>query len=549
MSDFAALPRSILSFAGDSIAFILVVKCTVVLAIAWLAHGMLSGRNPRWRVVLWRATMIGVAVVALLSSAPPIVEYRFDPADAITVEKERGTARALPMQNSIEASNTAVAMAPAVASTRQDPHRASNSLSPQPIRSGKPERAAARWTFGAGWWTGLIWLAGVIVLTVRLIVAGIAVDRLVRRSSQAPEAIDRKCQAIARRLRCNRAVPVRVTSEFSSPCLVGIVRAVLLLPESADSEHGAGDLAAILAHELAHARNHDLAWNFGAHVVSILLWFHPLAWRIRAAHTAACDAVCDAVAADLVGDVVSYGRTLARLAVQASSLTTTHGLAMARTSDVGRRLDALNKKVFPTPLSRRRVGAVLCVGSVLLMLVGGLGFTRTTALSNTEIFPNAQTGPSQTAGPATSRASNAPAGYRIRGRVIDSGGRPVHAAKAVLGRSRSDALLPTVTTDVRGEFVFEKCADESTVVTIQAEGFAPDIREVRVNERLEPIEFRLQPAAVLRLRVVDVRGTPVDGAFVFTQTWREYKTLDLREKTDSQGRFVWHSAPRRRSVL
>ena len=43
------------------------------------------------------------------------------------------------------------------------------------------------------------------------------------------------------------------------------------------------DLRAILAHELAHARNHDLAWNLAAHVASILLWFHPLAWRIRAA--------------------------------------------------------------------------------------------------------------------------------------------------------------------------------------------------------------------------------------------------------------------------
>ena len=365
-----------------------------------------------------------------------------------------------------------------------------------------------------------------------------------RRSSLAREAIDRQCQAIARRLRCNRAVPVRVTSEFSSPCLVGIVRAAcccrnrrvlntwreILRRFSPTSWHTHETTTWLGISELTSSRScsGSTRWPGG----------------FGRRHTAACDAVCDAVAADLVGDVVSYGRTLARLALRASLLTTAHGLAMARTSDVGRRLDALNKKVFPTPLSRRRVGAVLCVGSVLLMLVGGLGFTRTTALSNTEIFPNAQTGPSQPAGPATSRAGNAPAGYRVRGRVIDSGGRPVYAAKAVLGRSRSDAILPTVTTDVRGEFVFEKCADESTVVTIQAEGFAPDIREVRVNERLEPIEFRLQPAAVLRLRVVDVRGTPVEGAFVFTQTWREYHTLDLREKTDSQGRFVWHSAPR-----
>ena len=93
---------------------------------------------------------------------------------------------------------------------------------------------------------------------------------------------------------------------------------MLLLPEQAVRRRATDELRAILAHELSHARNHDLAWNFAAHVASILLWFHPLAWRIRAAHAAACDSVCDAVAADLLGDVASYGRTLARLAVRAA---------------------------------------------------------------------------------------------------------------------------------------------------------------------------------------------------------------------------------------
>ena len=30
-----------------------------------------------------------------------------------------------------------------------------------------------------------------------------------------------------------------------------------------------------------------------------LLWFHPLAWRVRETHAAACDAVCDAIASRL----------------------------------------------------------------------------------------------------------------------------------------------------------------------------------------------------------------------------------------------------------
>ncbi len=160
-----------------------------------------------------------------------------------------------------------------------------------------------------------IWLAGVIILTARLILASLALDRLVRRSADAPEDIARECREIAEHLGCTRTVRVIRSPDVATPCLAGIVRPVLLLPD----REGQDDLPAILAHELAHARHHDLAWNLASHLATIALWFHPLAWRLRSAHAAACDAVSDAVAADFLGDVASYGRALARLAVAAAS--------------------------------------------------------------------------------------------------------------------------------------------------------------------------------------------------------------------------------------
>ncbi len=203
--------------------------------------------------------------------------------------------------------------------------------------------------------------------------------RLVRRSLEVPDAIDEECRELAERLGCRPAVRVRLTSEVSTPCLAGLWRPVLLLPERECKDLRADDLRAILAHELAHARNHDLTWNLAAHLASIVLWFHPLAWRIRAAHATACDAVCDAVAVDVFGDVVSYGRVLARLALKAARQSPVHGLAMARSSDVRRRIEALNRMVFATRLSWRRVMPAVVVGSVLLLVIGGFGFTRESA--------------------------------------------------------------------------------------------------------------------------------------------------------------------------
>jgi len=89
MSAFSAWRQSLAGVVAGSIVLVPVAKLTVLLAVAWLAHGMLAGRNPRWRVALWRATLVGVVLVAVLSLAPPIVKCRFEPAAPATAEVAR----------------------------------------------------------------------------------------------------------------------------------------------------------------------------------------------------------------------------------------------------------------------------------------------------------------------------------------------------------------------------------------------------------------------------------------------------------------------------
>ena len=85
MSLFATALEFFAGLSGDSIVLVLIVKWTAVLALAWLAHGMLVGRNPRWRVALWRSAIVGLAMVAVLSAAPPIVTYQSVPQDSPSV--------------------------------------------------------------------------------------------------------------------------------------------------------------------------------------------------------------------------------------------------------------------------------------------------------------------------------------------------------------------------------------------------------------------------------------------------------------------------------
>ena len=59
-----------------SIAIVLIGKWTIALALAWLVHAALVGQNPRWRVALWRSTVVGLAVMPVFSACPPIVTYQ-----------------------------------------------------------------------------------------------------------------------------------------------------------------------------------------------------------------------------------------------------------------------------------------------------------------------------------------------------------------------------------------------------------------------------------------------------------------------------------------
>jgi protocatechuate 3,4-dioxygenase beta subunit len=136
-------------------------------------------------------------------------------------------------------------------------------------------------------------------------------------------------------------------------------------------------------------------------------------------------------------------------------------------------------------------------------------------------------------------------GLSVTGRVVDASGKPVKWARAIIGHDVWGSNPPTATSNEQGEFILENCVAGPSIITVQAEGFAPRIQEVRIEERTAPVEFRLtEPGWLLRVRVVDVQGKPVAGARIFADTWRGHRSINFRTDTDANGRFEWRSAPK-----
>src|SRR5690606_23014561 len=161
-----------------------------------------------------------------------------------------------------------------------------------------------------------LWVAGLLVFAARLGSGLAGVRRLARAPdvSPLPPGVARAAAQLAQRLRLRGPVPMRVTAHVNVPIVVGYVRPLVLLPVALVTGLPPAQLEALIAHELAHVRRHDVLVNLLHRVIETLLFYHPAVWwisaRVRDERESCCDA--DAVRA-CRGDIASYASALLAL--------------------------------------------------------------------------------------------------------------------------------------------------------------------------------------------------------------------------------------------
>ena len=143
---------------------------------------------------------------------------------------------------------------------------------------------------------------------------------------------------------------------------------------------------------------------------------------------------------------------------------------LARTADVRRRLDALSRKVFRSPLPRTFVMPALFVASLLLVLIGGFRFSRTEQARATPKASDAtEPAAGQAAGKRTLRANAAESNEPIEGVSISSW-------SCYDGKYRE----ATVTTGVDGTAVIEWVPNGQSPIMRSPPPPAPGFRGRRV---------------------------------------------------------------------
>ena len=109
-------------------------------------------------------------------------------------------------------------------------------------------------------------------------------------------------------------VPVWQTAAPEAPCLVGVFRPRLYLPQILPESDSA--LQMILLHETTHLRHRDHWWALLRGLCLCLWWFHPLVWISAARSRRDCELACDAAVLAQMGEEarIPYGALLITLA-------------------------------------------------------------------------------------------------------------------------------------------------------------------------------------------------------------------------------------------
>jgi GWxTD domain-containing protein len=163
-------------------------------------------------------------------------------------------------------------------------------------------------------WLAPFWIAGVFLFHLRGLTSWMAARRL-RRTGVcfAPDLWQAGLDRLRAQLRLSRPVALLESCLAEAPVVLGYLRPVILMPVGLLAGLPAGQIEAILLHELAHIRRYDYAVNLLQIFIEGLFFYHPAVWWISGVIRAERENCCDDLVVAVKGAAFEYATALAAL--------------------------------------------------------------------------------------------------------------------------------------------------------------------------------------------------------------------------------------------
>ncbi len=504
----------------------------VVIALLWVVCLLWPGMSPTGRSWLWRAAFaklvlalcwgLSLGVPLLPSLLPPA---RQTPPYSVVAPPSRRSLPDTTVSNSIPLPSSPLTL-PQTATATERPNQffssppASFSSSSPATKTIVPAPSTLRPTLTLESCLLLCWLLGAGFLSLRALRAW----HLTRRWYDQGEPItDSSLTAwlteLCQHFDLDRSPQLRSCPSISTLALTGVRRPTILLsPRFLQEQELKASLPLMLAHELAHHKRRDLAWNWLLLLGQTLFWFHPLVWigarQWRMAQEVACDEL--AIQATHI-PVAAYGAMLLQSAIKGRSNAPDNLFAVG----VGERYTTLHKRLsamkhFSSNTNHKRA-LIFCALSAGATLLPWHLATRTASAQDKVQLPVAL---SEANTPRTKPVKRRQ--VEVRGVVQDEAGRPVRGAMVSLNRNESGH--PRL-TDAQGRFSVQVVAPlDGSKLNCQAAIYAPgqtftiaQLEEGRITT------VRLGRGVKIRGQVRDSLGhplanVPVSLVFVIQKT-------------------------------
>jgi beta-lactamase regulating signal transducer with metallopeptidase domain len=331
---------------------IIVLKSSLVLAIGWGITRALRGAPAACRYMIWLSAIVGALFVPVVDHFAPI-NVTVLPA---VVDSRAPASSALPDAAAVKRSESRDGQLPVAA----------------PVRTRTPG-ARTRWP-SVMQSVGAVWAIVAFLLLARFALGILAVRRLVRRA-RVIESADwtRVLVEAARRISVAATTRLVMSDQVETAFTFDALAPAIVLPVSAQEWPNARRRA-VLLHELAHIRRHDLVGHVIGALACALGWFNPFMWmaarELRIESELASDEIVlgagvrpSEYAQHLLDIVTSFGRRAPSAAV-----------AIARPNELEGRLRAiLDPARRRAALPRRAIGAwaaslllaAMCIGAVV----------------------------------------------------------------------------------------------------------------------------------------------------------------------------------------
>jgi beta-lactamase regulating signal transducer with metallopeptidase domain/HEAT repeat protein len=374
------------ALTGSSVSMLLLLaKATLILLVALGITLTMQRASAGARHLVWLVTLTALLLVPGLTAWAPI-PIRVLPATAKPASDAKSPTNAA---SPLAAGNIAGA---AEKNKKLGVNAAIGSNTDASLAGATSGEIAASPVLGVLEIIFLVWAAVLLVIAASLGYATLMVRRIVNRARPLDSADWLSpLFEVSDRLALDEPPRLLRSEDAKMPFACGVFRATIVLPAECDS-WSLDRRRAVLLHELAHVRRHDLIGHTLSRLACAVYWFHPLVWtaakRLRSESERACDDLalaCGARATDYAEHLLDIVTSVRRDA------TPSVALAMARRKEFeGRMLAILDPELRHSSPSRKQSAALIGSLALISIVVGA-------AAPSPRVRPELAQGPVNTA--------------------------------------------------------------------------------------------------------------------------------------------------------